>query len=396
MNTKSLNQLEIEALRAATGSTIYNLHDLRVSYYQSQTGLATTSMYDLQKAFLQSATGLTYDSLEDLWRAYLIGRGVTETISTGDMLRDFYINTGFSSLTIKTGKYTGNGTDDRNVDVGLDLTGPNTLVIIWSPANQNRVYRTDRHTGDSCSYLTVNAVNATNELQGFNSTGFQVGTGARVNTNAVVYYYLIITDLTGQYFRTGSYVGDGNDNRSVVIESGWSPSFVHIKQQGTTDAAQYKTTLHTGEAAGRFGFFADVATNTIQAINANGFQIGSDVAINRGGNTFFYFALKAVPGLFEVLTYTGNGSDNRNVNYATLVSPTMVWVDAMDTSSNRTAQMATTNNVNADQSLSFANVAAAANMIQSVGASSFQVGTDTNVNNNTTPYLAWIFKDGTA
>lgn len=85
-----------------------------------------------------------------------------------------------------TFSYTGNETDNR------DITTPGfqPSAVIIKGNNQNGVFRTASHIGDSCSLFTQ-ASNPSNEIQSFISTGFQVGTGFRVNQSGTYYVYAI-------------------------------------------------------------------------------------------------------------------------------------------------------------------------------------------------------------
>ncbi len=90
-----------------------------------------------------------------------------------------------------TGYYTGNGGDNRDIDIGVNLAGKRDVyVMIKMITNQNyAIFRTDWGQGDGSVIFATDAGVEANEIQGFTATGFQVGSGIRVNQAAKVYAY---------------------------------------------------------------------------------------------------------------------------------------------------------------------------------------------------------------
>jgi len=93
---------------------------------------------------------------------------------------------------IKTGTYTGNGLDNRNIDIGVDLAAKTyAYVIVKMVSFQVAIHRTEYGQGDKCMYYSATA-DVGNGIQAFTSTGFQVGTGDAVNANGVLFRYIAI------------------------------------------------------------------------------------------------------------------------------------------------------------------------------------------------------------
>jgi hypothetical protein len=91
---------------------------------------------------------------------------------------------------IKTGTYVGNGVDNRNIDIGVDLAAKdNVYVIINHPSNVAKKNRIEYGQGD----LTMDfgsGPDAANLIQAFTSTGFQIGSDNIVNEVDVTFRYI--------------------------------------------------------------------------------------------------------------------------------------------------------------------------------------------------------------
>ena len=91
---------------------------------------------------------------------------------------------------IKTGTYTGDGNDNRNIDIGIDLAAKNNVfLLIKANAAQYAYGRIEYGQGDLTMCL-FNVADYVDCIQAFTATGFQLGTSGGVNGNAVSYRYI--------------------------------------------------------------------------------------------------------------------------------------------------------------------------------------------------------------
>jgi hypothetical protein len=93
---------------------------------------------------------------------------------------------------IKTGTYAGDGNDDRNINIGVDLAAKENAYVVVDRLETGgiSVHRIEYSQGD----LTMkydSGVDVANEIQSFTSTGFQVGSGDFVNQDANTYRYIV-------------------------------------------------------------------------------------------------------------------------------------------------------------------------------------------------------------
>lgn len=182
----------------------------------------------------------------------------------------------------------------------------------------------------------------------------------------------------------GNYIGDGSSDRAII--TGSQPEWLMIwNPEGFFNCI--KSTAHAG-ALSTYGNGTDVS-NAIKSFDANGFTIGDHVSVNNNLKEYSYFYIIAdATDNFAVGTYTGDGNDNRNISFSPAFTPDFVWVinaATLNTSFRFTP-------MTGDQS-KYEDSGLRTNGIQSVGSGTFQVGTDTSVNNNATKYYYIALKD---
>ena len=119
------------------------------------------------------------------------------------------------------------------------------------------------------------------------------------------------------YVVSGTYTGNGT---SQTVPLGFQPSVVIIKDGTsgiTTPVAtpmQIRTsTMSLTKDMGQSSASATTGTDRITAFTATGFTVGASLHVNNSGRVFHYLALSATPGEIVVGSYTGNGTDNRNI-----------------------------------------------------------------------------------
>jgi len=183
---------------------------------------------------------------------------------------------------IEVGSYTGDGTDNRNVS--FSMSGPPD--VIWAQncnaANATSIWRTVLGAAGDASGAPSDALTTVNFIQSISSSSFQVGTQLNVDTHA--HAFILFKRRTG-FFAHDSYVGDNNDSRNIVQADPFQPDIVLVKAEAAVGSPVLKTPSITGDAAVPLIDFSDDSTdgnsavqaNLIQAINSNGFQVGSGV-----------------------------------------------------------------------------------------------------------------------
>jgi hypothetical protein len=278
---------------------------------------------------------------------------------------------------VRSGTYTGNGADNRQI-TGLGFAPD--MVIVKANNTQNAVLRSYLVAGD----LTKDVIDgsfAANRIQSLDDEGFTVGTDARVNSNGVQYHWIAWVAGAGQ-MTFGLYTGDGTAGRQIT-DLGFSPDFVIIAN--TTNEAVFRNSA----AATSSNFDATSNAGWIAAMGTDGFTVGNDARVNANGVGYGFVAWNEAAGVMDVGSYTGNGSDNRNITGVGF-QPEYVLVQRSATGYN-TSQHPNSIGAATDSTLFFDNQAAVPNHIQALQADGFQLGSHTNVNENggTYSYVAW-------
>lgn len=226
-----------------------------------------------------------------------------------------------ASGTFCVGTYTGNGSNPRLINTGFQ---PVAAIVKRSTAVAAS-FRTKDMAANYGQYFTT-AAQVTNGglFSTISSNGFNVGSAVN-NVSSGVYYYAAFKEVSG-IMQTGTYSGNGSDNRNITgFGGGSTPSLVIVKNSNSSTTANRNPVMSQTHSYGDQSSFMSTATateiNMIQALQGGGFQVGSGVRANQNGNAHFWMAWGGEPalpqgdGTFSMATgtYTGNGSNNRQI-----------------------------------------------------------------------------------
>jgi hypothetical protein len=179
------------------------------------------------------------------------------------------------------GSYAGDGVRDRSIG-GLGFQPDYVLVLPedGSPAIQRfSSYGADRH---SAGFVDLTCSNC---LQAFEPDGFQVGASPLVNALGVTYHWAAWKAVPGRV-QVGQYVGNAFDGRSIAGVS-FQPEYVIVKSDGMP-AIHKPASTGVGKDVSLRGDASPNEADLIQALEWNGFQIGSRPEVNAPGGTVAY------------------------------------------------------------------------------------------------------------
>ena len=273
-------------------------------------------------------------------------------------------------LRVATGTYTGNGASQSITGVGF------TPKLIWVKGNtaQYGTWRATAHTTAQSSSMANVAVYTT-AITSIDADGFSVGSSAVANGNTLTYYWVA---FGGDYVESGKVAGTGAEQ---VVATSFTPDFVLAQAMGIGAAADRHTYWRGSQQSSNNSdplVTAQQGNNGINAIGTNQFTAG--VLTSQASDSFYWCAIDAdLTNALEMGSYTGNGGDNRDISMTASWTPEFLLVD-------NAALAATdvwrTTDVAGDEGLRCDNAANSANSIQSVGAGTFQVGSNVTVNQN--------------
>jgi hypothetical protein len=303
------------------------------------------------------------------------------------------------------GTFTGTGvnkTISSSDDAGLTFQSDFTFMKNSTNAAAAGVATYDR---GNFSVAFTDAAAGGNYFREQTSTGgFKVGTFSSVNGSGAPMYYASFggaaaPSTSGTYrYASGTYTGTGS--ALSVTGLGFRPDLVIVKGA----AAQYaffRTSLVPGDKSFYLGYNSAGLAAFITSIDSDGFSIGTNGNANTNGVVYYWEAFgnawnpETNTGAkdFTIGAYTGNGVDSRDI-YRLPFTPDLVVVKdspASSITSWRTSAMS------GDLTNAFHAAAAQANMIQSLGDHSFQVGIAVQPYEvNTTNELCYFFAFATS
>jgi len=242
------------------------------------------------------------------------------------------------SLYINTKLYTGDATQ-RTIDVGFQPD------LVWgklrSTTGNNWLWDSVRGAN---YYIKSNAADLNNtggvqDLNGFVSNGFTVGTGTRMNTNSETmasWNWKAGTAVSGSTTGSGTaktytgsvnttsgfsiikYTGNGTAGHTIPHHLGAAPQMVIVKALTTNDDwmvghisagfNQFMILNSTARDATGTQFNSTVPTSSV-------FSIGSNNNMNQNNNSFIAYSFTNIKGFSKFAGYTGNGSTDGTFVY---------------------------------------------------------------------------------
>lgn len=186
----------------------------------------------------------------------------------------------------KTGRYQGNGADDRKLlRPGLSFK-PDILAIRGDTATDS-IFRTSSFSGDDSGYF-AGIANAANLIQALFKGGFEVGSNAGVNTNNGLEYFAAWKILEG-VINVGTYSGDGASGRAITV--GFKPGLFIVKQGNSTNQGRMVTKDSGANNTLRIGAAA-AAAGEILSVTETGVTVSADASVNAAGSTYYWMAFK--------------------------------------------------------------------------------------------------------
>jgi len=276
-------------------------------------------------------------------------------------------------LEVYTGSYSGNGTSQSITGVGFEPI----LVIIKGNTTQPGYWKCTAHGSNNSTATNIGGF-ITNAIESIDSDGFSVGNNAGVNSSGISYNFIAVTG-DDNIIETGTYTGNGVDNRDIVLQNGFTPGLVWIKQNNASAWNVWRSNAMIGDITATFNETS--YSNFIQALNIDGFEVGTNLNVN--SQAYIYVAIANKSNYLATNIYTGNGVDDRDINTFPAFDSDLVFV-----SSNlaNTASAFRFKNQVGDISCSTGPFVNSTNRIQSVSNGKFQVGSSHNVNKNATAY----------
>lgn len=277
-----------------------------------------------------------------------------------------------NDFSVKTGYYLGTG-------VALSITGlgfrPEAVIIKADTAAGQLVWKSTAMPSAVSAYLGVATADNTETEITLDADGFTVSAALEVNTVNVRYTYIAFagSDCTsGGAMCIGVYTGDGAATKAITAV-GFQPDLVWVKRT-TAVVGNFRTSAMSTNHGAYFSATANDTTGVLfRTLDSTGFTVG--LTNNTAYGLFYYVAFKNLANKAYVGTFSGNGTDDRNITGVGF-TPNFVLVKQDAAIVPAFSQTYTWG----DYSSVTTAAANAANHIQALQSDGFQVGNSTSVN----------------
>jgi len=181
---------------------------------------------------------------------------------------------------------------------------------------------------------------------------------------------------------SGSYTGTGNDNRAIT-GVGFQPDVVIVKSDDNSGVAEIRTSTMSGDATKPMTGNTALTADLIQSLDADGFTLGTNNAVNRNNRAYHWVAMKAYAGHMALGSYTGNGTSKSITGLGFSPEYAIVLPATAQGAVQRMSAMTRTFTFGADTGITTG--------ITSLDSDGFSVGNSATVNSNaaTYYYIAW-------
>ena len=215
-----------------------------------------------------------------------------------------------------------------------------------------------------------------------------VGVSKKTYMDDVFSNYLYLGNQTARSFNNGiDLSGEGGMTWIKHRDGTYSHNFFDT-ERGATKSIY--SNLNIAE---------EVNSTTLTSFNSNGFSIGTHGSLNATGNSFASWSFRKAKGFFDVISYTGNGS-NRTIAHSLGSVPGMIFIkrtnDASDWIVYHQALDSSPEDYLLNLNTNAAKASAASTYFQSTAPTSsvFSLGSHANVNGNGETYVAYVFAGG--
>jgi len=175
---------------------------------------------------------------------------------------------------------------------------------------------------------------------------------------------------------SGTYTGTSLDNRNIT-GMGFQPDAVIVKGNAL-QVAVMRTSTMSGDATKPLSGATALATDRIQALQSDGFQVGTNAQVNSLSTTYYWTAFKASAGHMALGTYTGTGANRSITGLGFSPEYLMVLSASANNAVQRMSAMTRTFRFDADTGTTTG--------VTSLDSDGFSLGTDSQVNGSGTTY----------
>ena len=377
------------------GATNYLVTDGDDAEFNSSTNILS---FDTGGFSVGTATAANADGGDYVAWCLKANGGTTSSNTDGSITSTVQVNTdsGFSIV-----KHTNSGSTSSTVGHGLGVAPKLYITKKYTTTTSWWVYTTV--IDGSMDQIKLNSTDAklNSSINAPTSTVFYNQSGTNDSAEYITYAFAEVDGFS----KFGTYTGLSTSGKPLV-ETGFEPAFVMGKySSGTGDwwivdnkrnltnprNSILRPNLRDAEYQGSSDFLTFLS---------NGFEINntSNTRFNANGGTYIYMAFAADPDTeaptvaksFSTVTYTGNGGTNEIEGLG--FSPSFVWLKGRSGTYNHWFYDTVRGANNGLNSNSSAATNTTTGLLSSFDTDGFTLGSNGEVNQSSTNYVAWAWK----
>lgn len=207
---------------------------------------------------------------------------------------------------VETGSYMGDAVSPRSIEVPFA-----PRVVITKRYDAAAEYARFEGMPPSLSrFLGGSQGPGNNAILTLDALGFTVGDNTHVNDPGSTHYWMAFSGGAAA-LSTGTYVGDGSDNRQIS-SPGFEPDLVIVLADASGTLPKARLSTMADDSAFPFGTGA-LTTDALQRFVPQGFEVGTHSSVNRAGTTYWFAAWQADGVAAQVGSYVGDGQSGRAI-----------------------------------------------------------------------------------
>ena len=279
--------------------------------------------------------------------------------------------TAFGTHTFSSGKWYWEARSNNKGSYQIVGMIPKTRTSHLHQVNMNNDYYPGTGS-DEYGYETrgklYNTANPTNNWGDTWTTGDIMGVALDADNNTLKFY----KNNTQQ----GSTINITSEEKRACFTSFGSSSRLHVNFGQDSSFAGNETRQNNSDGNGQGDFYYTPPSGYLAACSKN-----------------FSPSIKLPQKHFDIVTWDGNGNDNRDISGLEF-QPDLVWVKRRNATSDNILVDAVRGNSKYVISNEDDAEATDSNLVQAFNSDGFQIGTDNTVNNSSGTYVAWCWNAG--
>jgi hypothetical protein len=200
-------------------------------------------------------------------------------------------------------------------------------------------------------------------------------------------------------FSTDLYTGDATTSKKITnnIDLSTDGGLVWIKRRSDTSDHRLMDTERGASSYLASNTTDAASTGALSSFDTDGFTIGNASApINANGSTYVAWSFKKQSSFFDAVTYTGDGTTNRQISHSLGTTAGMCIVKRTDSSASWFVwHRSTGDNKNLELNDTTA-ASTVSNYLVTASSTTFTVGNNADVNASGGTYVAYLFAHDTS